>query len=175
MSSSHRRVLAVIEAVLAGAPARGDHEIFTNTAGDTFWGDVGAGILPIAKSTGRILMAYRSSMVNEPHTWGVIGGALDKPTESVKAAVAREFKEETRFSGSMKLIPAYVFKTPNGSFTYHNFIGVLSKEFTPTPDWETEKFEWMTYTEMMAVSSKHHFGLTGLLKHSGALIKKLAK
>ncbi|NPV13061.1 MAG: hypothetical protein HPY57_14945 [Ignavibacteria bacterium] len=27
----------------------GDYAIFTNTAGDSFWGDVGGGVLPICK------------------------------------------------------------------------------------------------------------------------------
>lgn len=50
---------------------------FTNSSGDYFWGDVAAGILPISKSTGRILLNLRSKYVNEPITYGVYGGKLD--------------------------------------------------------------------------------------------------
>lgn len=158
---------------------------FANAAGDSFWGDVGGGVLPICRSTGRILMSLRSSRVNEPLTWGVLGGALNiddygKQTgknEKVKEAVRREFIEETLYRGNLKLIPAFVFRTPTGSFTYHNYIGLVDAEFEPKRNWETERFQWMSYDEMMDVKMRHHFGLTGLLKDqmSKAIIKKWAK
>jgi ADP-ribose pyrophosphatase YjhB (NUDIX family) len=121
-------------------------------------------------------MALRSSLVNEPGTWGVIGGALNTK-ENVMTAVKREFTEETGCTKSIVMLPAYVFKTSNGSFVYHNFIGLVPKEFDPRVDWETERFEWMTYEQMMKLKSKYHFGLKGLLKDSKSLrlIKKYAK
>jgi len=42
-----------------------DHSIYTN---DIFWGTIASGILPISKSTGRILIPFRSKYVNEPNT-----------------------------------------------------------------------------------------------------------
>ena len=151
------------------------YEIFTNTAGDDFWGDIGGGVLAISKSSGRILMALRSAYVNEPNTWGVVGGALDDPNEDMMETVKREFEEETGYRKQLKLFPAYVFKTPTGSFEYHNFIGLVNEEFVPKKDWETELFQWMSFDEMMKLKPKHHFGLTGLLKDSKSLniIKKL--
>ena len=143
---------------------------YDNDSGKGFWGNVGGGVLPIALSTKRFLVPYRSAHVNEPHTWGVIGGKVDNEAEmDIQGEVRREFEEETGFHGSIKLIPAFVFKTDG--FEYHNFIGILPDEFEPKTDWETERFEWMTFDELMNINPKH-FGLKGLLKNSIGLIKK---
>lgn len=144
------------------------HTIYTNTQGDTFWGDIGCGVLPIAKSTGKILIALRSQYVNEPGTWGVIGGAVDSTDGNIKETAKREFKEETSYGGNIQLIPAYIFETPNKTFKYYNFIGIIPEEFEPTSDWETERFEWITYEELLSLKNKH-FGLTKLLEDENSL------
>lgn len=134
-----------------------------------FWGKVAGGVLPIAQDTTRLLLSLRSSMVMEPHTWGIIGGKLDEDDHDIVAAVNREFKEETNHGGSIQLIPAYVYRSPDGGFQYHNFIGLVATEFDPHLNWETERFEWLTYEEVLKISPKH-FGLTALLKNSKQLI-----
>ena len=162
-------------------------EDYTNPSGEAFWGAAGAGILPIAKSTGRILIGLRSRSVNEPHTWGVFGGAIDKGEQPGKAA-KREMKEELGYREQVKLLPAYVFSSPGGGFRFSNFIGLIEDEFKPTLDWETETTKWVTYDELVAMpvmpwaaakrgGSKRelHPGLGALIKNSGALIKKHAK
>lgn len=150
-----------------------DESSYTNTHDDSFWGDIGCGILPIAKKTGKILVALRGKYVNEPNTWGVIGGAVDDVDEDIKKTAKREFHEETQYKGDIQLIPAYVLETPNKTFKYHNFIGIIPDEFNPTTDWETERFEWVCYDELISLSKKH-FGLTNLLKDKKSLeiIKK---
>lgn len=153
---------------------RGKHAVFANTSGDEFWGDVGAGILPICSATGRVLVAYRSKYVNEPHTWGVFGGKLDDPEEKPEDAAKRELTEESGYEGDFEIVPAYVFSTPTGTFKYHNFIGVVDQEFEPTFDWETEKAMWITLAELKMLRPKH-FGLKGLLDNSMDVIKKYAK
>ncbi len=154
---------------------------YDNDAGAGFWGNIGAGVLPIAQSSGRILAAMRSEDVNEPNTWGVIGGKLDEydGESDVKAAAMREFKEETGYHGSLKLHPAYVFKAEqNGEvvFTYHNFIGIIPEEFDAKVDWETAYFKWVMLDDLLNLSPIH-FGLKNLLKDgkSMQIIKKFAR
>ena len=142
---------------------------YTNPSGEKFWGAAGAGVLPIAKNTGRILVGLRSQAVNEPGTWGVFGGAIDAGEEPARAA-KREMKEELRYSGPMKLSPAYVFTSAGGGFRFSNFIGVIPDEFEPTLDWETEDTAWLTLEEVKALRPKH-FGLKALLKNSMGLIR----
>ena len=149
---------------------------FTNTHGEKFWGNVGAGVLPIAKNTGRILVNHRSSGVNEPNTWGVWGGAL-KNQESPRQGARTEFEEETEYIGHIDLIPSYIFKKERGGivvFEYHNFIGLVDGEFEPSLDWESQGYRWLTYSELLELPNKH-FGLQALLQHDGNKIKQFAE
>jgi 8-oxo-dGTP pyrophosphatase MutT (NUDIX family) len=141
-----------------------ESQSFQNRSGETFWGDRGAGVLPICPSTGRLLVAYRSADVNEPHTWGIFGGMIDHEEEPHEAA-RREMEEESGFSGKFKIIPAHVYRSPKGGFTYFNFIGIVDQEFQAEFDWETEDAKWMTLDELVKLNPKH-FGLAELLKHS---------
>lgn len=147
-----------------------EYEIFTNTKGGKFWGDQGAGVFVICTSTKRILVAMRSEFVNEPNTWGIIGGAIDEG-ETPEQGAKRELVEETGYKGIFELIPAYIYEAPNHTFQYHNFIGIIPKEFKANCDWETSHTEWMTLEELLKAEPKH-FGLELLLKESMHLIKK---
>ena len=127
------------------------YTVYDNSKGGKFWGDKGAGILIICKTTKRLLVAMRSEEVNEPNTWGIFGGKMDNK-ETPKEAAKRELIEETGYKGNFELIPAYVFESPNKDFTYYNFIGIVEKEFKPK-----------------------HFGLKKLLIESKDLILKYIK
>ena len=146
------------------------HEVFTN---GNFWGTVGAGLLPVCSSTGRILLGLRSKYVNEPETWAGFGGKLDDmETNDPQEAAKQEFMEETGYDGDINLITSYVFRTQDKRFTYHNFIGVLEHEFEPRLNWETDSSKWVTFEEMMKISPKH-FGLKELLKNDIQTIEKI--
>lgn len=150
-----------------------EYTVFDNKHGAKFWGDEAAGILPICKSTGRILISFRSEQVNEPHTWGTFGGKMDKGETPVQAA-ERELLEETGYVGKYELIEAYIFVAPGNKFKYHNFIGIVEEEFDPHYDWETEDSKWMTLKELIDLQQKH-FGLKKLLEKSMNIIQKFAK
>ena len=147
-----------------------EYEIFSNTKGGKFWGDQGAGVLVICPKTKRLLVAMRSDFVNEPNTWGIIGGAVDKG-ETPEQGARRELVEETGYKGKFELIPAYIFQSPDHTFQYSNFIGIVEKEFKAEYDWETAYAEWMTLDELLKAEPKH-FGLEKLLKESIDIIKK---
>lgn len=141
-----------------------------------YWGRIGAGILPLCVSTGKILLNYRSKDVKEPHTYNLYGGKIDEEfgeTENDVADVAkREFFEETGYNGKIQLIKAYVYKDDN--FTYHNFIGLIPEEFIPELNWESEGYKWLTLDEFLKIKRKH-FGLIKLIQEDLELIKKYAK
>jgi 8-oxo-dGTP pyrophosphatase MutT (NUDIX family) len=136
----------------------GDHALTTDKSGK-FWGNAGAGGVFYCKSTKKFLLAFRSAHVNEPHTWGVWGGAIDDD-ESPLQAVKREVQEETGYKGNYQIIPSFVYK--KGDFQYHNFVIVVEKEFDPKLDWETEKFGWFALDEF---PTPLHFGLKSLVSH----------
>jgi 8-oxo-dGTP pyrophosphatase MutT (NUDIX family) len=140
----------------------GKYADFDNTSGERFWGNVGAGSIMYAKSTNRFLINYRSEYVNEPHTYGTIGGKIDDD-ESPKDAVIREVNEESGYSGEVKLIPLFVFENNAKTFKYYNYLAIIDEEFDPILDWESEGFEWVTFEELLQITPKHP-GLIALLK-----------
>jgi 8-oxo-dGTP pyrophosphatase MutT (NUDIX family) len=141
-----------------------------------YWGSVAGGILPFCKSTRRFLVSLRSDYVMEPNTYGVWGGKVDfedGETESdIEDVVRREFYEETKYKGSMKLIPSHIYRDKN--FKYYNFIGIVDREFNPVLNWETKDYEWMTFEDLYKLEPKH-FGLKELLNKAQNQIEKISK
>lgn len=128
-----------------------------------FWGKAGAGVIFMARDTGRILLPFRSAYVEQPHTWGTWGGAIDQGENPAEAA-AREAYEEAGYSPRPNdIIPLYVFKHTSG-FRYYNFLVLVPHEFEPRAGeghaWETEGADWF---EVGDWPSPMHFGLKNLL------------
>jgi 8-oxo-dGTP pyrophosphatase MutT (NUDIX family) len=136
-----------------------DDHLHAQALEDTgFWGEQGAGAIFLAKSTNRILIALRSESVEQPHTWGSWGGAIDSHEDPLKAAV-REAEEEAGYTGGIDAAyPLFVFKKE--SFRYHNFLLVVEDEFQPHLNWENDGYRWCEFGEW---PSPLHFGLHSLL------------
>lgn len=146
-----------------------------------YWGTAGAGIIPVARDTGRFLISLRSRHVNEPNTWGTIGGKLDPiepqydeedwefeddpELEDPEDAALREFEEETCSRQQPDLVPLLVFRDDEVGFMYYNFLGVVPHEFEPCVNWETERWRWLTFDELVDLEPKH-FGLESVLGDS---------
>lgn len=151
-----------------------DYTSYDNSHGESFWGNRGAGVLAIAYTSGKILVPMRSDYVNEPNTWGVIGGKVDSDDKHLEKTVKREFEEETGYDGKLKLFKAAVYSPPGVKFKYHNYIGLVDDEFEAIPNWETSYFEWVTLDELFRLEPKH-FGLEFLLKNSIWLIQDVIR
>lgn len=146
---------------------------YTDDSGKQFWGAQGAGVLPIASSTGRILIAHRSPHVEQPGTYGVWGGAID-PGENPKQAAKRELAEEAGYRGRIKMVDSHVYTSPGGDFKYYNYLGIVEEEFEPRMDWETQGYRWVTWNELNQMRSKLHFGLEELIDEDSRTILKYA-
>ena len=150
----------------------GDYEEYDNTSGQPFWGNFTVGCLIISKNDKKILVMHRSKYVNESLQYGTISGKIDNEKEmNLQSEVKREIKEETGYSGNIKLIKAFIFKTKG--FEFHNFIGIIENPFKPIYNWESDGHKWLTLEELMKLNNKH-FGLKKLLNDSNSLeiIKK---
>lgn len=153
--------------------------LLENTDGTqiNFQGQRGSGILPIALDTKHILVQFRSADVDEPHTYGTVGGII-KQSENPANGAVREFEEETGYTDTdrLLLVPVYIFKKKN--FAYHNFIGIVPKQFDVKPkpafEWETDFFVWAPLDELLS-SQTLHPGLEKLLTDNRSLqvIKKV--
>jgi 8-oxo-dGTP pyrophosphatase MutT (NUDIX family) len=136
-----------------------------------FWGRRGAGCLFLAADTGRILFQHRSKHVEQPHTWGTWGGAIDSD-ETPEDAVRREAMEETSHDVQiMQMIPLFVFNKP-GIFQYFNYLVVVPHEFEPGLDpninWETQGYRWCTFGQW---PSPLHFGAQLLTSDRASMVK----
>lgn len=100
---------------------------------------VGAGILFVAESTGRVLLALRSREVTFPGTWCVVGGMVERRETPAEAAI-REAEEEVGYSGPIDLYRGLVFKSP--TFTYHNFVGFVPAQFRTVLNDESMEAGW---------------------------------
>ena len=134
---------------------------YDNDNGGRFWGNIGAGILVFASETKRFLVSMRSKYVNEPHTYGVVGGKVDNEDDlDLKSEALRELDEETGYEGTINLTELSVYKNP--TFEYHTFLGVIEKEYEAVSHedhaWENDFFKWVTYEELVDLKPIH-FGL----------------
>lgn len=129
-----------------------------------FWGKQGAGLIILCSSTGRVLLPLRSGSVEQPHTWGTWGGAINEG-EDPRTAALRELREEA----GVKINPSTLTKLfvfTKGTFRYTTFLAEVNSEFKPKLDWETERAEWF---ELDSLPTALHFGLRAILDDSKAM------
>jgi len=115
------------------------------------WGRKAAGVLFLCPTTGRVGLALRSEFVNEPGTYGLVGGAVD-PGEDDRKAVSRETWEEIGCRlDPRKLVKLHVHQEPG--FQYTTYLCVTKQEFQVPPErlnWETDAFEWFDLAALPA-------------------------
>ncbi len=121
------------------------------------WGHVGAGVLLLARDTRRVLLLHRSHWVREPGTWGLAGGKVEEYELPEEGAI-REMGEEIGFVGPLALVEALVFR--DGSFRFHNYIGIVEHEFEPELNEENDYAAWF---KIGAWPEPLHFGVEALL------------
>ena len=105
----------------------------------------GAGVLLIAASTGRVLLAQRSEEVSDPGTWTIPGGGVE-PGEMPIEAAEREAREEVGCPSGLELVPSGV--TRRGDFSFHNFLCLVPREFRPRINWEISDAVWFSLDEL---------------------------
>jgi 8-oxo-dGTP pyrophosphatase MutT (NUDIX family) len=121
------------------------------------WGREAAGALPVACSTKRVLLTLRSGDVREPHTWGLPGGKMEEDETPAEAAL-REMREEISYDGELLLIPSFVYREDD--FAFHNFLALVTDEFEPELNWESDDYGWFELTDL---PKPLHFGVKKLM------------
>lgn len=132
---------------------------------------IGAGILLLAASTGRVLLIKRSGEVRNPHTWSVPGGLVE-PGESVDSAARRETAEEVGFDGPY-IETLYLYTYFKGRFEFTTFLGIIEDEFTPELNWESEDWCWCrpSFTDL---PMPLHRGAFELFQHRTDVLQMIA-
>jgi 8-oxo-dGTP pyrophosphatase MutT (NUDIX family) len=102
-----------------------------------------AGVLFLAKDTGRCLLQLRKSDKRFRHCWGFWGGTLED-AETPYDAIVRELREEIGFIPELtKLNPLDVFQSPDKNFYYYSFVYVVESEFIPVLNHESAGYAWV--------------------------------
>lgn len=122
-----------------------------------------AGCLPFCPKTGRVLLGRRSKVVDSPSVWSGWGGHREIG-EDRHQTVEREFREETKYSGPVKMRFIYTYERPDNGFRYHNFWAVVPEEFWPEPNHEVDSWEWVDLRMLENWPSPMHEGMMDLLK-----------
>lgn len=132
--------------------------IVENEEPTKFFGKRGAGVLIYCRATQRYLLGKRSHQVKEPGTWGLFGGAIDNDNETSNSAAIRELEEEIGYTGEVLLHTIDIYR--KGTFSYHNFIGIVPEEFDAELDWENSRAEWFRLDDF---PTPLHFGLSRII------------
>jgi 8-oxo-dGTP pyrophosphatase MutT (NUDIX family) len=102
-----------------------------------------AGVLFLARDTGRCLFQLRNSDKKQKNTWGFWGGLMEG-TETPYECIQRELAEELGFFPDIsKLNPIDTFQSKNKNFMYYSFVAIVDNEFIPTLNDESAGYAWV--------------------------------
>ena len=102
-----------------------------------------AGVLFLARDTGRCLLQLRNSDKRFKHTWGFWGGIIENG-ETPFECIQRELEEEIGFVPDLqKLNPIDIYQSRNKQFYYYSFAYVTDSEFQPTINAESAGYAWV--------------------------------
>ena len=102
-----------------------------------------AGVVFLAKDTGRCLLQLRNSDKRFKHTWGFFGGIIEKE-ETPFECLQRELGEEIGFMPELaKLNPIDIYQSKDKKFFYYSFVAVVEKEFSPKLNGESAGYAWV--------------------------------
>lgn len=103
----------------------------------------GAGVVPLARSTGNILVARRTHCCrSEPGTWDVFGGSAEHGDLSPLDTARREFYEETAYAGPIEIYPGPVVRRQRRVGVM--FVGIVPFEFVPNLSVEHDDYLWVS-------------------------------
>lgn len=102
-----------------------------------------AGVVFLAKDTGRCLLQLRNSDKRFKNTWGFWGGMIEG-TETPYECIQRELREEIGFVPELqKLNPIDIYQSRDKNFYYYSFVAVVDNEFIPTLNSESAGYAWV--------------------------------
>ena len=90
-----------------------------------------AGVLFLAKDTGRCMLQLREGNKRFNHTWGFWGGIIERG-ETPYECIQRELDEEIGFVPELQeRNPFDVYPSKDQNFYYYSCVYVVDKEFQP--------------------------------------------
>jgi len=125
----------------------------------------GAGVLPIAQNTGRMLLGLRSAKVHGPGEWAIFGGHMEPGQTPIQCAHV-ELVQETGYRGAIQFSHAPPYR--RRGFTFYNYLGIIPYEFVPKLNWEHDDSMWCVPHEL---PTPLHEGVLELIRHSQRVVR----
>ena len=165
------------------------NKAYNKAENNIYWGKSGSGILYVCFEDKTILLLKRSSLVEQPGTWSVPGGAIgegfyftnhgEKISDTIIFLKSAE-KEAEEELGTLPNVDAFLGITDfkDGDFVYKTFIYNLTlKEKkgwsnTISLNWENDDAKWFHIEDL---PSNLHFGLQYMLNQKSDKIFPVAE
>lgn len=137
------------------------------------WGKFGAaGLFLVAGD--EVLLQHRATWTNNGGTWGIPGGARDKP-ETPEQAALRETEEETGIAtADVEVLESIVTSGPfEGGWTYTTVLArtVTGQRLDTTPNEESAELRWVPFAQadQLELIPPFREALPGLVERFGEL------
>ncbi len=151
-------------ALVAGRRREGSAAFRDEGQVGSHWGSAGSGILWFTYVSGTgpfVLLLHRSSSVNEPHTWGIPGGAVPvddetgEPMDSYLSAMSENAEETGTPVGEMATSrwpeAEHVYRDENSGFQFTTYLHQARRPFEPKLNWESDDHRWVSLREAKAL------------------------
>lgn len=109
---------------------------------------LGAGIIAIEKTEGKILLGRRGLKGNQPNTWAPFGGTFDSEDVIPKNTAIREFFEETQCQSKFLLNKTPFYICEDNHVKFYSFIGFFNEPFIPQLNSENLEYGWFHFDHL---------------------------
>jgi len=141
---------------------------------------IGAGLLAICPETERFLLLKRRETVKFPGYWGLPGGSFDEKDGYPKITAVREFREETGYSGLVKVSKEPIYVRSDNHINFYFYVGILPNEFVPNLKGEGSEKEpeslshsWFSVTYKWGEDDKVIPSIITVLNTKSELLRKV--
>lgn len=112
---------------------------------------IAAGVLPICKQTGKLLIIKRGPNQSGGGTWACFGGKFEPEADrSPKECAKREFAEESSFTGFYKITRMPLHVNSDNHRIFYTYVGIVGEEFVPDLErgHEATEYGWFSLGEL---------------------------
>jgi len=117
------------------------------------------GCILLAADTMKFSFQLRAPDSDTPNTYGCWGGSIDGNEEAFEA-LKRELREETGYTGELRIYPLMTYYDADKGFTYYNNLVVIPMQMEVAKNGESAGDIWVPYGEW---PTPLHPGLQSLL------------
>lgn len=133
---------------------------------------IAAGVLPICKSTGRIMLIRRGLDQTQPGSWATFGGKFEDEDRDPKQTALREFVEESGYKGKFKISSKPIDIHNTNHLKFYTFVGLFDEEFVPDLESAGEAIDYGWF-QLNEFPSELHPGVSDMFSKNNKTIENI--